>query len=84
MSGKKLFILLVISGITIIMGSFLILGYEKTWRIWNIPTKQPIFYDLRLITAGAEAYSEGYDPAYHNPLVQNKGYLTTPASGAYY
>ena len=60
--------LLVISGITIILGSFLILGNEKTWRIWNIPTKQPVFYDLRLITAGAESYSQGYDPAFNNPF----------------
>jgi hypothetical protein len=68
MSGKKLFILLVISGIMIIIGSFLIFGYDKTWQIWNIPTKQPIFYDLRIITAGAESYSKGYDPAYNNPF----------------
>jgi hypothetical protein len=68
MSGKKLFILMIVSGITIILGSFLILGYDKTWRIWNIPTKQPIFYDLRLIAAGAESYSKGYDPAYNNPF----------------
>lgn len=68
MRGKKLFILLVASGITIILGSFLILGFDKTWRIWNLPTKQPVFYDLRLITAGAESYSKGYDPAYNNPF----------------
>ncbi len=67
MSGKKLYILLLVVGVTVILGLFLSLGYERTWRLWNIPVKQPAFYDLRLITGGAESYAEGYDPAFNNP-----------------
>lgn len=67
MSGKKLYLLLLVVGIMTILGLFVSLGYERTWRIWNIPVMQPAFYDLRLITGGAESYAEGYDPAFENP-----------------
>lgn len=49
------------------LGLFLVLGYDNTWRIWNIPVKQPAFYDLRLITGGAESFTQGYNPAVNNP-----------------
>lgn len=42
-------------------------GYEKTWRLWNIPTMMPHFADIRVITAGGESYENGYDPSINNP-----------------
>jgi len=46
---------------------FVFYGYDNTWKLWNIPTMTPHFADLRVITAGAESYAEGYDPMVNNP-----------------
>jgi hypothetical protein len=45
---------------------FMFLGYNATWRLWNVPTMTPHFGDLRVITHGAEAYSRGIDPMVDN------------------
>lgn len=42
-------------------------GYERTWRLWNIPTMTPHFADLRTITHGADAHARGLDPMLENP-----------------
>lgn len=42
-------------------------GYEATWRLWNIPTMSPHFADLRTITGGADEYAHGIDPLADNP-----------------
>jgi hypothetical protein len=44
-------------------------GYEKTWRLWHVPTAMPYLIDSRVITAGAEAHAQGYDP-----LISNFGF----------
>jgi len=41
-------------------------GYDKTWKLWNIPTMTPCFADTRVITAGAEACAKGLDPMVNN------------------
>lgn len=46
---------------------FIIFGYEKTWKLLNIPTMMPYFADIRTITGGAESKSLGYDPMIYNP-----------------
>ena len=45
---------------------FLFYGYDKTWKLWNIPTMSPCFADTRVITAGAEACAKGLDPMVNN------------------
>lgn len=68
MTGKRLLVLLVLAGVGLISLLFLLIGYENTWRLWNIPALMPPFFDLRLITGSAESYAAGYDPAYRNPF----------------
>jgi len=46
---------------------FIFYGYEKTWRLWSIPTMSPHFADIRVITGGAESYAQGLDPMIENP-----------------
>ncbi|MGD0216732.1 MAG: hypothetical protein ABSC45_04360 [Desulfobaccales bacterium] len=46
---------------------FSLYGYDRTWRLWNIPTMSPHFADLRAITGGAESYAQGFDPMIENP-----------------
>lgn len=46
---------------------FLLLGYEHTWRLWNIPVMSPPFADLRVITHGADSVARGLDPLISNP-----------------
>jgi glycosyl transferase family 87 len=65
--GGSLLLYLVCAGCLIIVTLFFMYGYEKTWRLWNIPTLEPYLYDARVITAGAEAHALGYDPLINNP-----------------
>lgn len=46
---------------------FSLVGYEKTWRLWNIPVLSPSFADLRVITHGADSAARGLDPLVSNP-----------------
>jgi hypothetical protein len=57
---------------------FYFLGYENTWKLWNLPTKMPPFFDLRLITGSAESYAAGNDPMFHNPLDPAQRYFNYP------
>lgn len=78
MTGKKLYIMLLVAGAATVLGLYISLGYERTWRIWNIPYKEPFFYDLKTITGGAESYAEGYDPAFDNPYDPEQRYFNYP------
>ncbi len=78
MTGKKLYILLLVLGAATLLGLYFGLGPERTWRIWNIPYKEPFFYDLRMVTASAESYAEGFDPAYDNPYDPEQRYFNYP------
>jgi hypothetical protein len=42
-------------------------GYLAVWSIWNTFPLGGRFGDLRVLTAGAESISMGYDPLYVNP-----------------
>ncbi len=54
--------------VTLVFGLlFSLYGYDRTWRLWNIPTMSPHFADLRVITGGAESYAQGFDPMIENP-----------------
>jgi hypothetical protein len=65
-------------GVLITAVLFYFLGYENTWQLWNIPTKMPPFFDLRLITGSAESYAAGYDPMFHNPLDPAQRFFNYP------
>ncbi|HUL51881.1 MAG TPA: hypothetical protein VLT83_00595 [Opitutaceae bacterium] len=45
---------------------FVVHGYVKTWRLWNIPAANLPFMDFRVITAGADAHRQGLDPMVSN------------------
>lgn len=65
--GGSLLLYLVCAGCLIIVTLFFSYGYEKTWRLWNVPTMEPYLIDSRVITAGAEAHALGNDPLINNP-----------------
>ena len=57
-----------VSGVALLMLLlFLLLGYEQTWRLWNILVMSPPFADLRVITHGADSIARGLDPLVSNP-----------------
>jgi hypothetical protein len=59
---KSPFLIVVGVGIVLLCASFYFYGYENTWKLWGIPVGKQPFYDLRLITGGAQSYQSGYDP----------------------
>jgi hypothetical protein len=65
--GKQLLLLGMLSG-SIVMGAlFSLLGYENTWRLWNIGPMPLPFADLRAITGASESLASGLDPLVRNP-----------------
>jgi hypothetical protein len=67
MDGKRFLSIGVSLGIILIGVLSVSLGYEQTWRLWNIPTLSPCFADCRVITSGAESRALGYNPLLNNP-----------------
>ena len=67
MNERLFYPLLLGVGFFVLATLFAALGYDETWRLWNIPTMTPHFADLRSITAGAESYARGLDPMVNNP-----------------
>lgn len=65
--GRRLFLLLLLGGVTLVSLLMAAYGPDRTWQLWNIPTMRPIFADARSITAGAESSRAGYDPLVDNP-----------------
>lgn len=67
--GRSVLLYMVSAGCVIMVTLFSTFGYEKTWRLWNVPTEMPYLIDSRVITAGAEAHALDYDP-----LINNRGF----------
>jgi len=47
--------------------SYRFYGSEATWHFWNIPTLNPSFIDLRILTGSADSFRAGLNPIYSNP-----------------
>lgn len=69
MTGKKLVLLGLCLGTSLIGFLFLLYGYEATWQLWSIHTPVPYtyFFDLRCTTAAVDSYAMGFDPLVANP-----------------
>lgn len=52
------------AGFTLLLHS---LGFNTTFRLWNVPTYSVPFLDLAVITGASQSYMQGYDPAIQNP-----------------
>lgn len=65
--GRRLFLLLLLGGATLVSLLMATYGPDRTWHLWNIPTMRPVFADARSITAGAESSRAGFDPLVSNP-----------------
>ena len=65
--GKWTLLILILVAVLLICTSFLLFGYNNTWRFWNINPMPRPFADLRSITGGAESFALGHDPLYENP-----------------
>ena len=81
------FVLYLIAAIAMAAAAFGLLvrvrGYDSAFRLWNVHTYGSPFLDLRLITASAESYAQGYDPALQNPADPEKrhGHSVCPFVG---
>ena len=54
-------------------------GYSKTWSLWKVPTKEPVFFDFRLIPGSAESFAHGYEPSIENPYDPSQRIFNYPA-----
>ena len=67
MTGTRLHLIGLGAGGVLLGLSFLILGYDNTWKLWNIPTMSPFFFDVRVITGASESRALDFDPLQVNP-----------------
>jgi hypothetical protein len=67
MSGRKFFYTALTAGIVAIALLFRFYGSERTWQLWNIPTLQSTFADLRILPAASASLEAGLDPYIENP-----------------
>ena len=62
---------LLIAGIVLMWGVlgilFITYGYDKTWKLWNVPVHPPVFRDFQLIPGSAESFRNGFEPSVENP-----------------
>jgi hypothetical protein len=65
--GGRTTLLLIVAGAALLVGRLFYLKGDQAWRYWNIPTVQPAFVDLRILTAGSESNELGYNPDLENP-----------------
>lgn len=58
----------VLLGGALLIGTLLAtLGWDRTWRVWNVQVAVQRFLDSQVIAAGAASYRDGYDPLRFNP-----------------
>lgn len=56
-----------LAGLGLIGTLMMALGVPRTWQLWKVHAGMVSFMDLRVVTAGAQSYREGFDPLYQNP-----------------
>ncbi len=62
MGPKKKVILFFLVLIVFFSFMFKFYGYNKTWRLWNVPVASCYFADSKVITHGVETFALGFDP----------------------
>lgn len=62
---SKFSIILLLS-LLVIGGLFRLIGYSETWQLWNVPTMDLHFADVRVITHASESIAAGKDPLIEN------------------
>ncbi len=67
MQGKKVFVLLILLGLAAITIAIATVGPEAISRALGLGPGTVTFADLRILTAGAESFREGYNPDLENP-----------------
>lgn len=75
--SSNTFILMAVPIFIISLIAYLI-GFEKTWQLFGIPTVIPDFIDSRVITAGFESFKLGYDPLIANPAMPTGNQMNYP------
>ncbi len=74
---------LLIAGIILMWMLLLILfkgyGYNRTWKLWGVPTLTPIFRDFQLIPGSAESFRNGFEPSMENPYDVGQRIFNYPA-----
>ncbi len=67
MSGRRLYLLLLLAGAALVPLLAAELGPGRAFSLWNVPVLAPGFADARAVTAGAESWRAGHDPLITNP-----------------
>ncbi len=67
-NSQKLYRILLCTGLLVLGLSLYFYGYEKTWKLWNIPAFASPFLDFQLLPASAESLRAGYNPESSNPF----------------
>lgn len=67
MSGRRLYLLLLLAGAALVPLLAAELGPVRVFSLWNVPVLAPGFADARAVTAGAESWRAGHDPLVANP-----------------
>jgi hypothetical protein len=74
---------LLLAGIVLMWATLLVLfqsyGYNRTWKLWNVPTLDPVFRDFQLIPGSAESFRNGFEPSIENPYDVGQRIFNYPA-----
>jgi len=54
-------------------------GYGRTWKLWGVPTQEPVFRDFLLIPGSAESFRNGFEPSIENPYDVGQRIFNYPA-----
>ncbi len=76
--GKSLLIAGIVLIWTVLGILFVTYGYNKTWKLWGVPTMESVFLDFRLIPGSAESFRNGYEPSIRNPFDPGKRIFNYP------
>jgi len=77
--GKSLLIAGIVLIWTVLGILFVTYGYNKTWKLWNVPVEKRVFTDFRLIPGSAESFRMGFEPSVENPKDSNGRIFNYPA-----
>ena len=77
--GKSLLIAGIVLMWAILGILFVSYGYNRTWKLWNVPVEKKVFTDFQLIPGSAESFRSGYEPSVENPKDPNGRIFNYPA-----
>lgn len=77
--GKSLLIAGIVLMWVLLLVLFKYYGYADTWKLWGVNSREPIFFDFRLIPGSAESFRNGFEPTLENPYDPGHRIFNYPA-----